>query len=132
LASKVSSLKDSGQEGSEQKGSAQEEVPQTAGEYKLLVLCSLTGALTLVGARDLLTLVVGLETLTLPTYILVGLRRRSRRSAEAAVKYLLVSVAASAVMLLGMALVYGLTGTLHLDRIAAALAARGDVAALPL
>src|SRR5439155_13672594 len=105
---------------------------QQAVKYTLHVLCELTGAQTLVGARDQMTLVVGLETLTLTTYILVGLRRRSRRSAEAAVKYLLVSVAASAVMLLGMALVYGLTGTLHLDRIAAALAARGDVAALPL
>jgi NADH-quinone oxidoreductase subunit N len=106
--------------------------PQPAGEYTLLVLASLTGALTLVGARDLVTLVVGLETLTLPTYVLVGLRRRDRRSAEAAVKFLLVSVAASAVMLFGMALVYGMAGTVHLDRIAAALAARPDVGRLPL
>lgn len=102
------------------------------GEYTMLVLASLAGALTLVGSRDLITLVVGLETLTLPTYVLVGIRRRDRRSAEAAVKFLLVSVAASAVMLLGMALVYGLTGTVHLDRIALALAGRDDVAALPL
>jgi NADH-quinone oxidoreductase subunit N len=106
------------------------EVPP--GEYTLLVLASLTGALTLVGARDLLTLVVGLETLTLPTYVLVGMRRGDRRSAEAAVKYLLVSIAASAVMLLGIALTYGLTGSVHLDRIAAAFAARPDVAALPI
>jgi len=108
------------------------ESPQPAGEYTLLVLASLVGVLTLVGARDLVTLVVGLETLTLPTYVLVGLRRRNSRSAEAAVKFLLVSVTASAVMLLGMALVYGLTGTVHLDRIAAALAARADVRTLPL
>jgi NADH-quinone oxidoreductase subunit N len=102
------------------------------GEYTLLVLASLTGGLTLVGARDLVSLVVGLETLTLPTYLLVALRRGQRRSAEAAVKYLLVSVSASAVMLLGMALVYGLTGTLQLDRIAAALAARPEIHGLPL
>lgn len=102
------------------------------GEYTLLVLASLTGGLTLVGARDLISLVVGLETLTLPTYLLVGLRRGEQRSAEAAVKYLLVSVTASAVMLLGMALVYGLTGTLYLDRIAAALAARPEIHGLPL
>src|SRR5262249_2280445 len=82
--------------------------------------------------RSLITRVVGLATRTLPTYILVGLRRRDRRSAEAAVKYLLVSVAASAVMLFGMSLVYGLTGAVHLDRIAAALAARADLRGLPL
>jgi len=60
------------------------------GEYCVLILASLTGALTLVGARDLITLLVALETLTLPTYALVGLRRRQRASAEAAIKYLLV------------------------------------------
>jgi NADH-quinone oxidoreductase subunit N len=114
------------------RGHSPQEFPQPPGEYTMLVLASLAGALTLVGARDLITLVVGLETLTLPTYVLVGLRRHQRRSAEAALKFLLVSVSASAVMLLGMALVYGLTGTVHLDRIAAALAARGDVGALPL
>jgi NADH-quinone oxidoreductase subunit N len=102
------------------------------GEYGLLVLASLTGALTLAGARDMITLLVGLETLTLPTYALVGLRRRDRSSAEAAVKYLLVSVTATAVTLLGIALVYGIVGTLHFDRIAAAFAARDDVRALPL
>jgi NADH-quinone oxidoreductase subunit N len=103
-----------------------------AGEYALLLLSSLTGALTLAGARDMVTLLVGLETLTLPTYALVGLRRRDRSAAEAAVKYLLVSVTATAVTLLGVALVYGLVGTLHFDRIAAALGARADVRALPL
>lgn len=102
------------------------------GEYGLLLLASLTGGLTLAGARDLLTVLVGLETLTLPTYVLVGLRRRDRRSAEAAVKYLLVSVTASAVMLLGMALVYGLTGSVHLDRIAAAFDARPELRSLPV
>ena len=102
------------------------------GEYGLLVLASLTGALTLVGARDLITLIIGLETLTLPTYALVALRRRDRSSGEAAVKYLLVSVSATAVTLLGVAGIYGLTGAVHLDRIAAVLAAREDVRTVPL
>lgn len=102
------------------------------GEYGFLVLASLTGALTLAGGRDLVTLLVGLETLTLPTYALVALRRRDPAGAEAAVKYLLVSVTATAVTLLGVALVYGLTGTLHADRIAAALAAREELRSLPL
>ncbi|MBI1759103.1 MAG: NADH-quinone oxidoreductase subunit N [Actinobacteria bacterium] len=109
---------------------APREVP--AGEYTLLVLASLAGGLTLVGARDLITLVVGLETLTLPTYVLVALRRGDRRSTEAGVKFLLVSVTASAIMLLGMALVYGLTGSVYLDRIAVALAGRSELHDLPL
>jgi NADH-quinone oxidoreductase subunit N len=103
-----------------------------SGEYGFLVLASLAGALTVAGARDLISLLVGLETLTLPTYALVALRRRSPTSAEAAVKYLLVSIAATAVTLLGAAFVYGLTGAMHFDRIAAAFAAREDVRTLPL
>lgn len=102
------------------------------GEYAFLMLASLTGALTLAGARDMITLLIGLETLTLPTYALVGLRRRDRASAEAAVKYLLVSVTATAVTLLGVALVYGLVGTVHFDRIAAALGQRDEIRQLPL
>ncbi len=102
------------------------------GEYGFLLLASLTGALVLAGARDLITLLIGLETLTLPTYALVGLRRGSGRGAEAALKYLLVSVVASTFTLLGVAFTYGLTGTVHLGRINAALSARPDIRALPL
>jgi NADH-quinone oxidoreductase subunit N len=102
------------------------------GECGFLVLSSLTGALTLAGARDFITLLVGLETLTLPTYALVALRRRDPEGAEAAVKYLLVSVTSTAVTLLGVALLYGLLGSLHLDRVGTALAQREDVRTLPL
>ena len=102
------------------------------GEYGFLVLSSLAGALTLAGSRDFVTLLVGLETLTLPTYALVALRRRDPAGAEAAVKYLLVSVTSTAVTLLGVALIYGIVGSLHFDRVAAALAQREDVRALPL
>jgi NADH-quinone oxidoreductase subunit N len=102
------------------------------GEYGFLLLASLTGALVLAGARDLITLLVALETLTLPTYALVGLRRRSGTGAEAALKYLLVSIAATAVTLLGVAFVYGLTGTVHLTRIAGVLRADAHVRSLPL
>jgi NADH-quinone oxidoreductase subunit N len=102
------------------------------GEYGFLLLASLTGALVLAGARDLITLLVALETLTLPTYALVGLRRGSGTGAEAALKYLLVSIAASAVTLLGVAFVYGLTGTVHLERIADVLRTDAHVRSLPL
>ncbi|MCD0452160.1 NADH-quinone oxidoreductase subunit N [Actinocorallia sp. API 0066] len=91
-----------------------------AGEYCFLLLSSVTGVLTLVAARDLVLLVVGLETLALPVFALVALRRGDGRSTEAAVKLLLVSVASAAVLLFGVSLVYGATGALHFDRIATA------------
>lgn len=103
-----------------------------AGEYAFLVMCSLAGMLTLAGARDLVTIVIALEVLTLPIYVLVGLRRGDSHSAEAAIKFFLISVLSSAVTLYGASLIYGLTGSLHLDRIAAALVRRDDLGDLPL
>ena len=92
-----------------------------AGEHWFLLLCSVTGALVLPAARDVLTLVVALETVSLPTYALVALRRGSAPAAEAALKLFLVSVVSTAVTLYGLALVYGGTGAVHLGRIAEAL-----------
>jgi NADH-quinone oxidoreductase subunit N len=92
-----------------------------AGEYWFLLLASVAGALTLVAARDLITVVVALEVVSLPTFALVGLRRFSARSGEAALKFFLVSVVSSALMLYGVSLVYGVTGAVHLDRVATAL-----------
>lgn len=94
-----------------------------AGEYHFLLLASASGAMTIAAARDLITLVVALELVTLPAIGLVGLRRGSGRSAEAALKFFLVSVVSVAVMLFGIALVYGVTGEMNLGRIGAALAA---------
>ncbi|GAB2819558.1 NADH-quinone oxidoreductase subunit N [Actinocorallia aurea] len=91
------------------------------GEYYFLLLCSVTGALSLVAARDLVLLAVGLETLALPVFALVALRRYDGRATEAAVKLLLVSVVSTAVLLFGIGLVYGSTGALHFDRIATAV-----------
>ena len=94
-----------------------------AGEYHFLLLCALTGAVTLVAARDLILLVVALETLSLPVFALVALRRYDGVATEAAVKLFLISVISAAIMLFGISLVYGVTGAMHLDRIAPALAA---------
>ncbi|MBC6457742.1 NADH-quinone oxidoreductase subunit N [Actinomadura sp. HBU206391] len=93
-----------------------------AGEYYFLLLCSLVGALTLVAARDLVLLIVALETLTLPVFALVALRRYDGAASEAALKLFLISVISAAVMLFGISLVYGVTGAMHLDRVAVALA----------
>ncbi|MDW3850334.1 NADH-quinone oxidoreductase subunit N [Micromonospora sp. BRA006-A] len=102
------------------------------GEYCFLLACAMTGGVVLGAAGDLITLIVALETLTLPLYVLVGLRRGSLAGAEAAVTFFVVSVVATTVTLLGAALLYAVTGTLHLDRLGATLAARDDLTDLPL
>ncbi len=80
------------------------------GEYCFLLLASVSGALTLAASRDLLTLVVSLEVVSLPAFALVALRRYDGRASEAALKLFLVSVVSTAVMLFGLSLVYGVTG----------------------
>jgi NADH-quinone oxidoreductase subunit N len=80
------------------------------GEFYVLVLFSALGAMVLARAVDLLTLFVGLETLSLGVYSLVAYRRTSARATEAAVKYFLLGSFASAIFLFGAALIYGATG----------------------
>ncbi len=89
-----------------------------AGEYWFLLLSSAAGAALLPASRDLATLVVALEVASLPAFALVGLRRGDKRSSEAALKFFLSSVTATAVTLLGVSFVYAATGTLHLTEIA--------------
>jgi NADH-quinone oxidoreductase subunit N len=103
-----------------------------AGEYCFLLASSMTGGVALAYARDLITLIVALETLTLPLYALVGLRRRSLASAQGAVTLFVVSVVAAAVTLLGAALLYAATGAVHLSAIAAALDAGVPAELAPL
>ncbi|MFK0114976.1 NADH-quinone oxidoreductase subunit N [Streptomyces sp. NPDC090994] len=88
------------------------------GEYWFLLLSSAAGAALLPASRDLATLVVALEVASLPAFALVGLRHGDRRSSEAALKFFLSSVTATAVSLLGVSFVYAATGTLHLTEIA--------------
>jgi len=80
-----------------------------AGEYGFLLTCAMTGGVVIGYAGDLITLIVGLETLTLPLYVLVGLRR-----ASAALTFFVVSVISTAVALMGAALLYAATGAVHL------------------
>lgn len=92
-----------------------------AGEFWFLLLASASGAALLPASRDLATLVVALEVASLPAFALVGLRRGDRLSSEAALKFFLSSVTATAVTLLGVSFVYATTGTLHLTQVAAGL-----------
>ena len=79
------------------------------GEYHFLLLSALVGATVLAGARDLATIVIALEVVSLPSFAMVALRR-DRRGSEAAVKAFLVSVLSTAVMLFGISYLYGVTG----------------------
>ncbi|MCX4969946.1 NADH-quinone oxidoreductase subunit N [Streptomyces sp. NBC_00654] len=92
-----------------------------AGEFWFLLLSSAAGAALLPAARDLTTLVVALEVASLPAFALVGIKRGDRRSSEAALKFFLSSVVATAVMLLGVSFVYAATGTMHLTELATRL-----------
>ena len=102
------------------------------GEYCFLLAASMTGGVVLGYARDLITLVIALETLTLPLYALVALRRRRVSSAEGAVVFFVVSVVSSAVTLMGAALLYAVTGALHFTSLNAVLAANPTLRDLPL
>jgi NADH-quinone oxidoreductase subunit N len=88
------------------------------GEFWFLLLSSAAGAALLPASRDLATLIVALEVASLPAFALVGLRHGDRRSSEAALKFFLSSVTATAVSLMGISFLYASTGTLYLVRIA--------------
>ncbi|MEV8549710.1 NADH-quinone oxidoreductase subunit N [Streptomyces glaucescens] len=88
------------------------------GEFWFLLLSSAAGAALLPASRDLATLIVALEVASLPAFALVGLRQGDRRSSEAALKFFLSSVTATAVSLMGVSFVYAATGSLYLTEIA--------------
>jgi len=96
-------------------------------EFYILVLLAALGAGVLAAARHFASFFLGLETLSVGLYGLIGYLRDERRAIEAGLKYLVLAAAASAFLLFGMALVYAVLGTLDLDRMADALAgAHGD------
>jgi NADH-quinone oxidoreductase subunit N len=92
-----------------------------AGEYYFLILCATLGMLFMAGGTDLITLFIGLETMAISFYILTGYIKPSRRSNEAAVKYFLLGAFSLGILLYGMSLLYGLSGTTNLRSIATAL-----------
>jgi NADH-quinone oxidoreductase subunit N len=96
-----------------------------SGEWNFLLLCSASGALTIAASRDLVTLVVALEVVSLPAFAMTGLRRGDPAAAEASVKFFLVSVVSTAVMLMGVSLLYGATGSVFLGAVDSALSTGG-------
>lgn len=93
------------------------------GEYYFLLASSLLGMIVMASARDLVSIFVALELLSLPAYLLAAWRKRDLKGNEAGLKYYLMGVFASAILLYGMSLLYGLTGTTTLAGIAATIGA---------
>lgn len=89
------------------------------GEFYLLILFATIGMMLLVSAGSLVTAYLGLELLALSSYALVALNRESAISAEAAIKYFVLGALASGLLLYGMSMIYGATGTLDLAAISA-------------
>jgi NADH-quinone oxidoreductase subunit N len=93
------------------------------GEYYALLLLSTAGMSVMAAATDLMVLFVGLEVLSIPLYVLAGLKRGQDESNESGLKYLLLGAFASAFLLYGIALTYGVSGSTALGAAAAGLAA---------
>jgi NADH-quinone oxidoreductase subunit N len=92
------------------------------GEFSFLLLSSVLGMVVISSSRDLISIFVALELLSIPAYMLAGWRKRDTKSNEAALKYYLLGVLSSAVMLYGMSLIFGVTGTTVLAGIRDSLA----------
>ncbi len=99
-----------------------EEGDYYSSEYYFLLLSSVLGMLVMASSRDLISIFVALELLSIPAYLLAGWRKRDLRSNEAALKYYLLGVLSTGVMLYGMSLIFGATGTTVLDGIRTELA----------
>lgn len=91
------------------------------GEYYALILFSVVGMMFMASGVDLLSLFIALELMAISVYILVGYFRRDRRSNEASMKYFLLGAFSSGVLLYGISMIYGLTGSTNLASIATAL-----------
>ncbi len=92
------------------------------GEFYSLMLLSATGMLIMASAGDLMVLYLGLELMALSVYCMVGMHKKDTRTSEAAIKYFLMGGFASAILLYGMSLIYGLTGTTNISQIASLIA----------
>jgi NADH-quinone oxidoreductase subunit N len=94
-------------------------------DFYTLALFALLGVMLLISANSLITVYLGLELTSLSAYAMVALNRDSVRSSEAAMKYFVLGSMASGMLLYGMSMVYGATGSLNLDTIASAIGPNG-------
>jgi len=94
------------------------------GEYYALILFATLGMMLMAAGSHLITIFLGLETMSVSIYILAGMMREDKRSVEAALKYFLLGAFATGFLLYGIALVYGATGSLNLKDIATYIASK--------
>jgi NADH-quinone oxidoreductase subunit N len=92
------------------------------GEYYFLILCATLGMMVMAGGIDLITSFIGLETMAVSFYILAGFIKPNQRSNEAAVKYFLLGAFSLGILLYGMSLMYGLSGSTNMRAMAAVFA----------
>lgn len=95
-----------------------ESLREYRGEFYYLLMAGLLGTMIMASSGDLITLFIGLELLSLSSYVLAGLRKKNVKSNEAAMKYVINGGIATAITLFGMSYVYGLTGTTNLIEMA--------------
>ena len=100
------------------------------GEYYFLLLASVLGSLVMASSRDLIILFIGLELTTAPLFLLTGWRKGDSKSNEASLKYFILGVLSTAILLYGMSFLYGLTGEITFSGLAEATAGRGDEPAM--
>ncbi len=100
-----------------------EEAGYRPGEYFALLLLATTGMLFMVGGTSLLSIWIALELMALSSYVLAGYFKAERKSNEAALKYFVLGALSSGILLYGISLLYGATGSLRLEAVAAALPA---------
>ncbi|EDN69924.1 NADH dehydrogenase I, N subunit [Beggiatoa sp. PS] len=96
------------------------------GEYFVLGLFATLGMMVMVSAHSLLTLYLGLELLSLSLYAMIAMHRESSQASEAAMKYFVLGALASGMLLYGMSILYGITGTLDLAELATAISQNSD------
>jgi NADH-quinone oxidoreductase subunit N len=96
------------------------------GEFYVLGLFGMLGMMVMVSAHNFLTIYLGLELLSLSLYALVAFSRDDARATEAAMKYFVLGALASGMLLYGISMVYGLTGSLDIATVAAAIAEQGE------
>ncbi len=96
------------------------------GEFFYLFLTALLGAMIMTSSGDLITLFVGLELLSVSSYILAGMRKKNLQSNESAMKYVINGGISTAIILFGMSYVFGITGTTNLKEIAQTLQVLSD------
>lgn len=97
--------------------SLSDEIKAHRGEFYTLILFSITGMMFLVASSELVTFYVSLELVTIPLFVLVAFAKRDRRSIEAGLKYLIIGAFSSALLLFGLALLYGLSGATEFGEI---------------